>query len=278
MTSLSDTWTALRDALAKVDLDAAASVSPADLVWARGADHPRGSSLPEPPASYRAFIDAVGGYPMFGLGYYDREGFSFLPPSPMAVISANLPGPDDEWPVALPDAPTPCPFAFFAGYDLSDIEGWAFGPDGKVWEVERGMAREPLGDFEPWMTQLLADALARFQGASEEELQAMRDDVAAESDPHRLWDYSLEGWPRRPRTDEDRRLHWVCHQAGSPYSYGLIDEEGTWRIPMGKRFMSVRPFAQGTAEVILAGPGSSYSGPWVHIGPDGTPCSDEETP
>ena len=50
---------------------------------------------------------------------------------------------------------------------------------------------------------------------------------------------------------------------------GLIDAEGRWLIPMGRRFRSVTPFRKGLAKVILNDKRSSYEGPWVTIRPDG---------
>ncbi|MEU2671943.1 hypothetical protein ABZ622_24345 [Streptomyces sp. NPDC007164] len=95
-------------------------------------------------------------------------------------------------------------------------------------------------------------------------------------DPHRLFEYSLEHdlFDRSPYSAADLELSWVENQAGSPYSYGsygLIDAEGRWRIPMGQRFICVRPFRDGTAEVILNTEGSSYSGPWTRIDTEGRP-------
>ncbi|MFF3788267.1 WG repeat-containing protein [Streptomyces sp. NPDC001933] len=54
-----------------------------------------------------------------------------------------------------------------------------------------------------------------------------------------------------------------------PFSYGLIDTEGRWRIPMGQRFIGMRPFRDGTAEVILNTEDGSYGGPWTGIDTQG---------
>ena len=113
----------------------------------------------------------------------------------------DLPGPDDEWPEATAGEPTRCLFAFFAGWDLSEIEGHAFGP---------------------------AD------------------------------------------TAEESAVWLVERQEGSPYSYGLVDGAGTWLIPLGKRFRSVRPFRDGVAEVVLNDRTTSYAGPWSRIRTDGS--------
>ncbi|MBD0841507.1 WG repeat-containing protein [Streptomyces sp. TRM68416] len=86
------------------------------------------------------------------------------------------------------------------------------------------------------------------------------------ADPHRLLDYSLEAvLSRPPYSAADLELNWVEDQSDSPYSYGLIDAEGRWRIPMGRRYVEVRPFRDGVAEVRLPAGDGSYGGPWVRI-------------
>jgi len=173
----------------------AASLTPRGLAWARSGRHPHGTELPQLPASYLAFIDELGGYPMFGLGYYDRQGFSFLPPSPMAVLSADVFDAQGVQPKRAKGAPTRAHAAFFAGYDLSDIEGWAFAPGGEVWSVERSMLSEPDGDFDSWAEELFTSSCERLSEADEAQLDEWRAEVAAETDPHRLFDYSLKTAP-----------------------------------------------------------------------------------
>jgi hypothetical protein len=46
-------------------------------------------------------------------------------------------------------------------------------------------------------------------------------------------------------------LHSVQSQDSNPYRYGLVDDEGTWLIPMGSTYRVVKPFSDGVAEVIL---------------------------
>ncbi|MCX4763979.1 hypothetical protein OG562_24060 [Streptomyces sp. NBC_01275] len=92
------------------------------------------------------------------------------------------------------------------------------------------------------------------------------------SKSHRLFDYSLSGrtdGAQPPYSAADLELSWVEKQDGAPCSYGLIGAEGRWRIPMGTRFLSVTPFRDGTAEVILNTDDASYDGPWTRIDTDG---------
>lgn len=277
--SLVARWRQFEKTLAERDLSWGLHYAPAHLRWARRAGHPRGAELGHLlPDDYRAFVAAVG-YPVVGFSYYDAQGLSMLPPEPMAVISVELPGPDDDWPEPDPVAPTRCRYAFFAGSELSDIEGFAFGAaeDGGpplVWLVEGGMAREPIAPFADWLTGELARLEERIAHVDAQTATAWREENAGETDPHRLLDYALDGsYELPPFAVADLELAWVEEQSGSPYSYGLIDAAGQWRIPMGKRFKSVRPFRAGVAEVILEGPGSTYAGPWTRIHPDGSPVT-----
>ncbi|MEM9491324.1 MAG: hypothetical protein AAGC55_19410 [Myxococcota bacterium] len=267
---LSESWNLLLEAAAERGIDAGVYTVPAGLCWPRTIDAPGGARLPELPDDYRSFIEAIGGYPVFGLEYYDREGWSFLPPSARAALSVHLPTPDDVWP-QVADGVADCPFAFIAGVELSDIQGWAFGPrepGGQlvVWSVD-GMPREPLGPFTEWMAENLAEARQRITAASPQEIAEWTEALAEETDPHRLIDYSIE---RRlgdiaRRSDDDRALHWVVDQRATPYSYGLFDDRaGTWRLEPRPMY-GVSPFTEGAAEVIPVGDGASYSGPWMRI-------------
>ncbi|MEU4507615.1 hypothetical protein [Streptomyces sp. NPDC024089] len=90
------------------------------------------------------------------------------------------------------------------------------------------------------------------------------------ADPHRLLDYSLEVVLfRPPYSAADLELNWVEDQSYDPFSYGLIDTEGRWRIPMGQWFICVRPLRDGTAEVLLNTEDGSYGGPWTGIDTQG---------
>lgn len=270
-----DRWRAFEQLLSDKKLSHTLHYAPKTLRHARSVDHPRGAQLETLlPEGYRRFVAEVG-YPVLGFETYDRSTFSFLPPEPMAVVSVQLADEvDGDWRMPKPDADgiTRPTLAFFAGYDLSDLHGFAFrlDSDGKepwVWCVEDGAPVEELDSFENW----LAGELDRLEA----KVAAMPVGGDAESasvgdDPHRLLDYSLDrSYADAAYSAADLQLAWVEQQIGSPYSYGLIDAEGRYRIPLGKRFLSVRPFRDGVAEVILAGPGASYAGPWRRIDADG---------
>ncbi|MFH9655600.1 hypothetical protein ACH4MT_32500 [Streptomyces anulatus] len=268
MTEAVSRWREFEAALEAKGLGWALEYAPADLRWARSTDHPYGARLDHLlPADYRAFVKEVG-YPVLGFEYYDSHGTSFLPPEPMAVLSPMVYDPGSGFPQETDGEPTTCRYAFFAGYDLSDIHGFAMAEDG-VWVIENGVVVEHAGSFTEWLLGKLNELERHIADPGFGE-DTGPDDAA---DPHRLFDYALEqGFSdRSPYSAADLELSWVEEQAGSPYSYGLIDAEGRWRIPMGQRFISVRPFRDGTAEVILNAEGGSYSGPWTRIGTEGRP-------
>lgn len=245
--------------------------APADLRYARAEEHALGGRVDHLlPADYRAFVAEVG-YPVVGFGYYDRRGISFLPPEAMARLSVDLPDPEDVWPEAVAGQPTPCLHALFAGSDLSEIDGFSFGPGQAggvvVWEVENGMPRKECGTFAEWLDGEVARLAEHattwtpdppFEGEEEEE---------PEEDPHRLLDYSLGGhYGQAPYSAADLDLHWVESDVHSG-TWGLVDGAGTWLIPLGARFRDVLPFRDGVAEVVLE---DAALDSWVRIRTDGT--------
>jgi hypothetical protein len=248
-------------------LDWGLDYAPAQLRYARPEGHEYGVRLDHLlPADYRAFVAEVG-YPVVGFKYYDRWGISFLPPEAMAYLSVDLPDPDEAWPEPVEGEPTVCLHAFFAGTDLSDIEGYSFGPAGDggepvVWLVENGMPCEELGTFTEWF----AGEIARLTEHAATFEPAPRQEDHEVADPHRLLDYSLGGdYVQMPYTAADLELTWV-ESAENSYSYGLVDGTGAWLIPLGMRFREVRPFRDGVAEVVL----DADPGHWTKIRPDGT--------
>lgn len=276
MIDIAARWREFENTLHAKGLDWGLHHAPAQLRHARSTGHPRGARVEHLlPADYRAFVSEMG-YPVVGFRYYDRAGISFLPPEAMASVSVELPDADGARPRAVDGEPTVCRHAFFAGYDLSDIEGYSFGPasDGSepaVWLVEGSLPREECGTFTEWLSDAIARLEARIANLDADRVAEMREENRDEDDPHRLLDYSLGGsYDQAPYTAADLDLAWVESQNSDPYSYGLVDATGAWLIPLGKRFLSVRPFRDGVAEVIVNAKASSYSGPWTRIRPDGS--------
>lgn len=262
--SKSDLVTAWRDLerlLESRSLGWALHYLPAQLRVTRSRSNIRGTRYDHLlPGSYKHFVAEVG-YPVLGFGYYCRQAWSFLPPEHIASLSANLPDPSGNFPKAGENEPTEALHAFFAGYDLSDIEGWSFAPgrdesspggeEFVVWQVENGSARDPIGRFEVWMAGEIARLKALVEEFDDDQIAEMEAENKGEDDPHRALDYSLESsYELEPYAAGDLALHWVVHQSGTPYSYGLIDDEGTWHMPMGKLFDSVSPFRDGVARIV----------------------------
>lgn len=122
------------------------------------------------PASYREFVSTVG-YPAFDLG--ERHRICFLPPVAMLQVTGAMGDgarPFDETRELRKAKKYDWPFAFFAGWDFSDVNGWCFMPpeasNGKktagreaiVWSVEDSLPESPLTTFEKWFARELAAA------------------------------------------------------------------------------------------------------------------------
>jgi hypothetical protein len=260
-------WRAFEQLLSDHDLSWGLHYAPADLRFARTPDHRYGAVFDPLPEDYLRFVSEVG-YPVLGFQYYDRSTFSFLPPEAMGGLSPWVADTEGNLPEAV-DGPTPCP-AFFAGFDLSEINGWAFGA-GKVWSVEDSMLRDELGTFTEWLGEELTQWSTQITSADPAMLAQLKADDDSDGDPHRLFDYSLESSePRPPYSQADLALHWVKDEAKDPYAYGLIDDDGKWLIRPSQRFLEIRPFRNGVAEVIVAGKDATYSGPWSRIDTTGT--------
>ena len=258
MSTLAQRWLALEERIRARGIDWAISRAPVDLRVARRSRHPHGSRWEHlVPAEYRELVAAIG-YPILGFRYYCNDGLSFLPPEHIATISVDVADLDGEMPAAVAGKPTDCKVAFFAGTELSDIVGWAFGPDDDgapiVWLVEGGVI-EPIGTFEEWFDGQIERLTGFVAGLTDDRIAVMRDE--GDDDPHRVLNYSLG-------TGGDRDVHWVEEQEGTPYSYGAIDDAGRWVSPMAKQFSTVRPFVEGTAEVEI------HRGPWRKLRRDGS--------
>ena len=183
-------------------------------------------------------------------------------------------GEDEAEPQANGAGPTTCSFAFFAGNELSDMVGWAFarpaaGGAPVVWYVEGTMAREEVGTFSEWLAAELGRLERLVDSIDAEKAAEIAGENDGDTDPHRLIDYSLDRrYDVAAYSAEDLRLSWVMSMASTPYAYGLIDDAGKWRIPLGKGYLAVKPFRDGVAEVIVDKRGASYGGPWTRIAID----------
>jgi len=261
-------WRGLERVVQERKLDWGLNYAPADLRYVRSGEHAFGARLDHLlPDDYLAFVDAVG-YPVVGFAYYDRLGISFLPPEAMAHLSVDLPDPDEVWPEAVEGQPTVCLHALFAGSDLSEIDGYSFGTGQAgglvVWQVEEGMPRKECGTFTDWLD---GEITRLTRHATTWTPVPLEDDEEPEEDPHRLLDYSLGGWyDQAPYSSADLGLHWVESDEHTD-TFGLIDDTGTWLIPLGARYRDVLPFRDGVAEVVLDGAALDS---WTEIRTDGS--------
>jgi hypothetical protein len=121
------------------------------------------------PESYRAFVGEVG-HVGFDLG--ERHRLALLPTPAMLQVTGAMGDPArpfEETRGLREKKRYTWPFAFFAGWDLADVNGWCFmrseapkkvgaGEAIKVWNVEDSVPESPVSDFSAWLTKELAAA------------------------------------------------------------------------------------------------------------------------
>lgn len=249
-------WNKLESLIRKARLGWGVHRLPPTLRVARSAGYPRGVKVEHLfPDKYLSFVARLD-YPVIGFSYMCQLGFSMLPPEHIAAVSPILCLPDGDTNVEDPGAEVPsCRFAFFAGSDLSDLSGFAFGAAAtdnslKVWRVSNAMLAEEVGTFSEWLNAE-ADRLTNFVSAlSDRDIDAMKVSCEGEVDPHRALDYALhQDKEHSGFSAADLKLHWVESQETYSRRYGLIHSDGHWLMPMGQTFDFVSPFRGGRALV-----------------------------
>lgn len=198
---LVETWREFEQRLVALGFAWALHPNSADVRWARARAMTVAGWDQGFPASYRTFIEQVG-YPSLGFRYYCRDGFSFLPPQPMAAVSVDVSDDELEAGGRIAASEKPCRYRLFAGIELSDIDGWAFStdprdPPGIVWRVVGAMVHEPLGPFDAWLTQKLARVVAQMEATPPEQRAEL--ERAHDPDPHRILNYSTDPGKLRSR-------------------------------------------------------------------------------
>jgi hypothetical protein len=126
--------------------------SPSDPRRATMLAPPEALVLERRPPSYVAFVEEHG-YLLVSLPGRKRS-FAFAPPRAAAQLTSATGEYNRPWDdVAAERAAGRGTFAWmiFAAWDLSEVHGWAFGPDHQVWLVEEGGPVMPLGTFEEWI-------------------------------------------------------------------------------------------------------------------------------
>ena len=187
------TWRAFERRVAELGFAWALRSNSADVRWERASAVTAAGWDQGFPESYRTLIAAVG-YPSLGFRYYCRDGFSFLPPQPMAAVSVDVSDDELEAGGRIAASEKPCRYRLFAGIELSDLDGWAFSvdprdPPGVVWSVVSAMVHEPLGPFDAWLTQKLVLLVAQMEATPPEQRAEL--ETAHDPDPHRIINYSL---------------------------------------------------------------------------------------
>lgn len=177
-------WNDVVSVLGQYNLASQVDGSAADDSWLHDGSVPKAAPSQEQvdallPDAYRAFV-AERGYPLLvapsELGY----GFAFLPPLAMRQVSADLGDEDmdfDEVRQARESGTYAWRHVMFAGWNFSDVDGWAFGLDEdapeagpQVWLVEGGLVVELVGSFEQWLGERAADIKARLDELDEDTL------------------------------------------------------------------------------------------------------------
>lgn len=263
-------WTQFKKFIEAKNLSWALNFAPQLLHWSRNSSYINGIQINHLlPDDYLHFTRKVG-FPMFGIHYHDTEGFSMLPPSAIENTSFVFGEENGSWLKVSPGVTPMAQRAFFAGYDLSELSGWAFGRKGTeivVHEVRDAIIYSHEGSFSDWLNKRLGIIEEKFSQLSTDEITELRQQSQEEKDPHRLIDYSLEKTPHEHIfTPQDLQVHWVKRES----NFGLIDDSGAWLIPMGNQFLAVKPFIDGTAEVVLNESGNTFKGPWSKIRLDGS--------
>lgn len=158
-------WTRLTETLARFDLGAQLDTTAADAGWRiDGADPGQPAAFDALlPADYRDFV-ARHGYPLLAAPSRLDYAFAFLPPLAMRQVSADIS--DNQ-------ASGTTTFALFAGWNLSNVDGWAFGLDPDtpaagpvVWLVEDSLPVEVVGSFTQWLAERADDITTRLQALS----------------------------------------------------------------------------------------------------------------
>jgi hypothetical protein len=115
--------------------------------------------------------------------------FTFLPPLAMRQVNRAVGHPGRKWDEvrrAREKGTYRWEYAFFAGWDLSDVNGWAFGPpfDGAepvVWMVEDSLPEEELNPFPQWLEDKFTDLENVLSGLAASDRRLLAEAIAGAS-------------------------------------------------------------------------------------------------
>jgi len=142
------------------------------------------------PAEYRAFVGEVG---FVAADFGERARLAFLPPRLVRQVTGAMSDgktPFDEQRTLREKGSYRWPFAFFAGYDLADVNGWCFAPKDDatpaplVWAVEESVPVKRLGSFDVWASKEIARLTAKIESAAKAArvVRALREELGLEHD------------------------------------------------------------------------------------------------
>lgn len=175
-------WQSIVDTLVRFQLEHQIDASPTDASWridGEVPEHPSEAAITARlPRDYVQFVSAHG-YPLLAAPARLDYAFAFLPPLAMRQVSAQIADNQD----AEGDG-----FVMFAGWNLSNVDGWAFGRDPEnddapplVWLIEDSQVLEPVGSFAQWLRERaddIAARLARLTPADLRQVQGREGDYA----------------------------------------------------------------------------------------------------
>ena len=137
------------------------------------------------PKDYLKFVKNFD-YPVIGFSYYCQKGLSFLPPEHIQSLSPFVFNKDGDELAPSSKGPTRVRFAFFAGRDLADIRGVAFGKSKSggvsVWSVD-GMVQTELGSFSNWLNAKIDEIIHYINSLSKLEMKELKNKDTSKGDP-----------------------------------------------------------------------------------------------
>lgn len=186
-------WTRLEAAVAAIDgqlvpLEADASISlynsPKNPRRAAALTPPTALVTARRPAAHAAFLEAHGAV-LVGLPRRcSVPSFALLPARAAAQLTSATGEHKRPWSQVVAEreaGKSNFAWIMFAAWDVSDVHGWAFDLEGRVWIVEDGAPVKPLGSFEAWLEERV-EKLERAAEGEEEEEEEDEDDEEEEED------------------------------------------------------------------------------------------------
>lgn len=126
------------------------------------------------PAEHAAFLEAHGALLVGVPPRSSVRSFALLPARAAAQLTSATGEHKRPWAQVVAEreaGKSQFAWIMFAAWDLSDVHGWAFDLEGRVWIVEDGAPVKPLGTFEAW----LEECVVKLERATEADDDAEED-------------------------------------------------------------------------------------------------------